>query len=113
MSKMIQRTYESCRGKSPWAATGLLYYYSNLANTLTPDTTIGGYTLENARMEWNDIAGSRVHLAGFVRNLTNKQSYVGGFSLGALIGIKLGYTGFAAHVRARSRRQILIWGPLM
>jgi iron complex outermembrane receptor protein len=64
-----------------------LYYYSNLANTLTPDTTIGGYTLKNARMEWNDIAGSRVHLAGFVRNLANKQSYDGGFSLGALVGI--------------------------
>jgi hypothetical protein len=28
---------------------------------LDPNTKIGGYTILNARVEWNDIAGSRVH----------------------------------------------------
>jgi iron complex outermembrane recepter protein len=72
-------------------------YYSNLAASvnvppngigpLDPDTKIGGYTLLNARIEWNNIAGSRFHAAAYVRNMLNKQYEVGGLGLGAVVGV--------------------------
>jgi iron complex outermembrane recepter protein len=73
------------------------FYYSNLAASvnvpsngvgpLDPNTKIGGYTLLNARVEWNDIAGSKVHAAAYVRNMLNKQYEVGGLGLGAAVGV--------------------------
>jgi iron complex outermembrane receptor protein len=73
------------------------FYYTNLAGSvnvppdgigpLDPHTKIGGYTLLNARLEWNDIAGSRVHAAAYVKNMLNKQYEVGGNGLGAVIGV--------------------------
>jgi iron complex outermembrane recepter protein len=73
------------------------FYYSNLAGSvnvppngfgpLDPNTKIGGYTLLNARVEWNNIAGSGFHAAAYVRNMLNKQYEVGGFGLGAVAGV--------------------------
>jgi iron complex outermembrane receptor protein len=72
------------------------FYYSNLAASvnvpangigpLDPNTRIGGYTLLNARIEWNHIAGSMFHAAAYVRNMLNKQYEVGGLGLGAVVG---------------------------
>lgn len=72
-------------------------YYSNLAASvsvppngigpLDPDTRIGGYTLLNARIEWNRIMGSKVNAAAYVRNMLNKQYEVGGLGLGAVVGV--------------------------
>jgi iron complex outermembrane receptor protein len=58
-----------------------------VAGPLDPNTTIGGYTLLNARVEWNNIAGSKVHAAAYVRNMLNKQYEVGGVGLGATVGL--------------------------
>ena len=73
------------------------FYYSNFAASvnvppngigpLDPNTKIGGYTLLNARVEWNNIAGSKVHAAAYVRNMLNKQYEVGGVGLGATVGM--------------------------
>jgi iron complex outermembrane recepter protein len=73
------------------------FYYSNLAASvnvppngigpLDPNTKIAGYTLLNARIEWNHIAGSEVHMAACVRNLLNKEYEIGGLGLGAVIGV--------------------------
>ena len=73
------------------------FYYSNLAASvnvppngigpLDPNTKIGGYTLLNARVEWNEIAGSKVHAAAYVRNMLNKEYEVGGLGLGAVVGV--------------------------
>jgi len=73
------------------------FYYTNLGGSvnvppngigpLDPHTKIGGYTLLNARLEWDDIAGSRVHAAAYVKNMLNKQYEVGGNGLGAVIGV--------------------------
>lgn len=59
------------------------FYYTNLAASvnvppngigpLDPNTKIGGYALLNARVEWNNIAGSGVHAAAYVTNMLNKQ----------------------------------------
>jgi iron complex outermembrane receptor protein len=63
------------------------FYFTNLAGSgLDPYSKIGGYSLMNARIEWNDIAGSKFHVTGFVRNLTNKEYEVGGLGLGAVVG---------------------------
>jgi iron complex outermembrane recepter protein len=73
------------------------FYYTNFAASinvppngigpLDPNTKIGGYTLLNARVEWNNVAGSRVHAAAYVRNMLNKQYEVGGLGLGAAVGV--------------------------
>jgi iron complex outermembrane receptor protein len=73
------------------------FYYSNFAASvsipangigpLDPNTRIGGYTLLNARVEWNHIAGSKFHAAAYVRNMLNKQYEVGGVGLGATVGL--------------------------
>jgi iron complex outermembrane recepter protein len=73
------------------------FYYTNLAESvnvppngigpLDPNTKIGGYTLLNARVEWNNIAGSTVHAAAYVTNMLNKQYEVGGLGLGAVVGV--------------------------
>ena len=73
------------------------FYYSNLAASvnvppngigpLDPNTKIGGYTLLNARIEWNNIAGSRLHAAAYVRNMLNKRYEIGGVGFGAAIGV--------------------------
>jgi iron complex outermembrane receptor protein len=73
------------------------FYYSNLAASvnvppngigpLDPNTKIAGYTLLNARFEWNHIAGSGVHVAAYVRNMLNKEYEIGGLGLGAVIGV--------------------------
>jgi iron complex outermembrane receptor protein len=73
------------------------FYYTNFAASvnvpangiggLDPNTRIGGYTLLNARVEWNNIAGSMFHAAAYVRNMLNKQYEVGGLGLGAVVGV--------------------------
>jgi iron complex outermembrane receptor protein len=73
------------------------FYYTNFAASvnvpsngigpLDPNTRIGGYTLLNARVEWNNIAGSKFHAAAYVRNMLNKQYEVGGLGLGAVVGV--------------------------
>jgi iron complex outermembrane receptor protein len=74
-----------------------LFYYSNLAASinvppngigpLDPNTRISGYTLLNAQVEWNAIAGSKVTVAAYVRNMLNRQYEVGGLGLGAVVGV--------------------------
>jgi iron complex outermembrane recepter protein len=73
------------------------FYYTNLAGSvnvppngigpLDPNTKIGGYALLSARVEWNHIAGSKVHAAAYVKNMLNKQYEVGGIGLGAAVGV--------------------------
>jgi iron complex outermembrane receptor protein len=73
------------------------FYYTNFAASvnipangigpLDPNTRIGGYTLLNARIEWDNIAGSRIHAAAYVRNMLNKEYEVGGVGYGAVIGV--------------------------
>ncbi len=53
-------------------------YFSNVAGTVAPGTTIKGYALANARLSWGDMFGTRISSAFYVRNLFNKKYYAGG-----------------------------------
>jgi iron complex outermembrane recepter protein len=63
-----------------------MFYYTNLANTLTPGTSIPGYSLMNARLDWNQIAGTKFHASAYVHNIANKEYETGGLGLGGVIG---------------------------
>lgn len=63
------------------------FFYSNANSSILPGTSIKGYHVANARIEWNRISGSGFSVAGYVRNLTDEKYNVGGFPLGAVLGI--------------------------
>lgn len=62
-------------------------YFSNNDSTITPDTRIPGYGLINLRYGWDEIRGSPFSLSAYVRNLTDKEYYTGGFALTASLGV--------------------------
>jgi iron complex outermembrane receptor protein len=62
-------------------------FFSNQNNTISPGTQLPGYALFNTRLSWQNIAGSRVTAALFVKNIANKKYYAGGFPTGADLGI--------------------------
>lgn len=42
------------------------------------------YTLVNFRLEWNELAGTRINLAGYLRNAFNEEHFTGGIAIGGL-----------------------------
>lgn len=62
------------------------FYYSNQDATIMPGTQISGYTLVNARLEWNHVYRSNLSAALYVNNLTERRYDVGGLSLAAVSG---------------------------
>lgn len=64
------------------------FYYSNLNASILPGTEVRGYTLANARLEWKKVKGSNVSVATYVKNLTDEKYIVGGFPLGAVLGVQ-------------------------
>lgn len=61
-------------------------YFANLNSTLTPDTKLPGYSLLNLRYDWRDVAGTRLTLSGFAKNVLNRAYYTGGESFGVDFG---------------------------
>ena len=61
-------------------------YFANLNSTLTPDTKLPGYSLLNVRYDWRDVAGTRLTLSGFAKNVLNRPYYTGGESFGVDFG---------------------------
>jgi iron complex outermembrane receptor protein len=66
------------------------FYYTNLAQSqpvaLDPGTSIGGYSLANARIDWNNIARTNLNASAFVTNMFDKHYEIGGLGLGAVVG---------------------------
>jgi iron complex outermembrane receptor protein len=54
------------------------YYFSNLANSLTPGTKIPGYALINMRLDWSNMFGKGVTGSLWVKNLADRTYYSGG-----------------------------------
>jgi iron complex outermembrane receptor protein len=62
-------------------------YFSNLNNSIAPGTQLPGYGLVNLRLDWTRAYGTQLTPSLYVRNLTNKEYYVGGIPEGGAIGI--------------------------
>lgn len=62
-------------------------YFSNLANTITPDTRLPGYGVLNLRYDWRDIFGTKLTASAFSKNTLNHQYYTGGESFGVDFGL--------------------------
>lgn len=69
------------------------FYFTNVGATLAPGAVIKGYTLVNGRLSWNDMLGSKISAAVFVRNLLNKKYYSGGNSIGPTLGLNTSVSG--------------------
>jgi iron complex outermembrane recepter protein len=52
--------------------------FSNVGDTVNPNTTLPGYVLVNARLTWSEIMGSKLSASAFVRNLGNRRYWSGG-----------------------------------
>ena len=52
--------------------------FSNVGDTVNPNTTLPGYALFNARLTLSEIMGTRVSASAFVRNLGNRRYFSGG-----------------------------------
>lgn len=61
-------------------------YFSNTANSLTPDTELPSYHVVNARLNWGNVLKSQFSAALFGKNLTGEEYFVGGMPLGASLG---------------------------
>ena len=62
-------------------------YFSNNNSSITPGTRIPGYAFLNLRYNWRNMFGTKVSLAAYVRNVTDKEYYTGGFALTASLGV--------------------------
>ncbi|MFA7555876.1 MAG: TonB-dependent receptor [Spongiibacteraceae bacterium] len=62
-------------------------FYTNTSKSVNPNTIVEGYELVNFRVGLDEIAGSAVSAAAFVRNALDEEYIRGGLPLGAVIGI--------------------------
>ncbi|MBV1916588.1 MAG: TonB-dependent receptor [Sphingomonadaceae bacterium] len=67
--------------------------FSNVGDTLSPETTIASYALVNGRISWANINGSGVTASLFGRNLLNQEYYAGGNSIGVTLGLNTSVPG--------------------
>ncbi|GAC1577539.1 MAG: TonB-dependent receptor [Sphingomicrobium sp.] len=68
-------------------------YFSSNARSITPRTQLPGYVTADVRLSWNDIYGSKVSIAGYVKNVTDKFYYASGYVEGASGGFNTALPG--------------------
>jgi iron complex outermembrane receptor protein len=68
-------------------------FFSSNEGSVTPGTSLKGYTTVNLRYSWNEIMNSKVSAGVFVRNVADKLYYVSGYALGASAGLNTAYPG--------------------
>jgi iron complex outermembrane receptor protein len=68
-------------------------FISNLNNTTDPGSFLPGYALVNLRLDWRKIMGSQVSAGVFIKNVLDKQTYVGGMPLGGALGLNTAIPG--------------------
>jgi iron complex outermembrane receptor protein len=63
-------------------------YISSLYKSLDPGTKMPNYyALLNIRYDWQEIMGSRASISVYATNLLNRKYFLGGYALGADVGI--------------------------
>ncbi len=68
-------------------------FFSSNEGSVTPGTSLKGYTTINLRYSWNDIMNSDFSLGVYVQNVANKLYYVSGYAMGASGGYNTAYPG--------------------
>jgi len=68
-------------------------YFSSNDGSVTPATSLKGYTTINLRYSWNDIMNSKFSLAFYVQNVADKLYYISGYAMGAAGGYNTAYPG--------------------
>ncbi|MGE3744771.1 MAG: TonB-dependent receptor [Sphingomonadaceae bacterium] len=68
-------------------------YFSSNEGSVTPGTSLKGYTTINLRYSWNEIMNSGFSLGVYVRNVADKLHYVSGYAMGASGGYNTAYPG--------------------
>lgn len=63
------------------------FFFSNTANSITPQTKLPSYTIANFRVDWEDVAKSGMTVGFWVRNAFNEKYYVGGLAQGSSLGV--------------------------
>jgi iron complex outermembrane receptor protein len=60
-------------------------YFSNLNDTVIPESSLPSYTTLNLRYDWN-VADTKLTLSAFAKNVLDKKYYVGGLAFGNSFG---------------------------
>ena len=68
-------------------------FFSSNEGSVTPGTSLKGYTTVNLRYSWNEIMNSDVSLGVYVQNVADKLYYVSGYAMGASGGYNTAYPG--------------------
>lgn len=68
-------------------------FFSSNEGSVTPGTSLKGYTTINLRYSWNEIMNSDFSLGVYVQNVANKLYYVSGYAMGASGGYNTAYPG--------------------
>jgi len=80
-------------------------HFSNNEGSLTPRTQLPGYVTADLRLSWNQIKGSGLSIAGYVKNVTDKLYYNSGYVEGGSGGFNTAIWGaprtFGAEVTYR------------
>jgi iron complex outermembrane receptor protein len=68
-------------------------FFSSNEGSVTPGTSLKGYTTINLRYSWNEIMNSKFSAGVYVRNVADKLHYVSGYAMGASGGYNTAYPG--------------------
>lgn len=68
-------------------------FFSSNEDSVTPGTSLKGYTTINLRYSWNEIMNSDISLGVYVQNVANKLHYISGYAMGASGGYNTAYPG--------------------
>lgn len=68
-------------------------YFSNNAGSITPRTQLPGYVTVDMRLSWENISGSKLSAAAYVKNLFDKLYYNSGYVEGASGGFNTAIWG--------------------
>ncbi|WP_281191073.1 TonB-dependent receptor [Novosphingobium lentum] len=68
-------------------------FFSNNEGSLTPRTHLSGYVTADLRLSWNQIAGSGISVAAYVKNVTDKLYYNSGYVEGGSGGFNTAIWG--------------------
>lgn len=67
--------------------------FTSLLDSIAPGTLLPPYALMNLRYDWQNIMGSDASVAVYVKNVLNREYYLGGFGLGPDVGFNTAVIG--------------------